>query len=122
MRRRCAPPVAAWFSRVARDELFVGVVVLGEIRRGIERLRLRDTTSAENLDDWLETIVERFGRRIIPVDRPIADRWGRLSPRAPIADADGLIAATALHFDLVVGTRNLRDFERVPGFMLYRAT
>ena len=109
---RCDPCVAAWFRGVPEDELFLSVLVIGELRYGAERIRARDPRQYAALDKWLILAVDRFANRTMAVDRQVAEQWGRLVARATIATIDGLIAATALAHGLIVVTRNLRDFAR----------
>jgi toxin FitB len=106
------PQLVAWTTQVPLREMFVPVIVLGEVRRGIEGVRRRDVTQAEALEAWLARVGESFVDRILPVTREIAERWGRLSTPDPIATADGIIAATALVHDLTLVTRNTRDVTR----------
>lgn len=85
---------------------------LGEIRRGIESLPEGDRKS--RLADWLEVELPAFfGERVLPVDERVADRWGRLVSQTgrPVLAIDSLLAATALHHDLTLVTRNVRDFS-----------
>lgn len=111
-RERCAPHVAAWFAAVAPEELWVSVLALGEIRRGIELLRKRDPSSAHALDRWLAGLETHYADRLLPVTAAIADRWGRLSPDQPLPVTDGLLAATAWEHKLTLVTRNVGDFMR----------
>lgn len=104
--------VRAWFDDAREDDLFTSVLVLGEIRRGIESIRRRDVPSAMALEQWLERISIDFAERVLPVDARVADRWGCLNVPDPIPTVDGLLAATALVHDLVLVTRNVRDVER----------
>lgn len=104
--------IRAWFADAREDELFTSVLVLGEIRRGIESIRRRDLPSAIALDQWLTRLATDFADRVLPVDARVADRWGGLNVPDPIPTVDGLLAATALVHDLVLVTRNLRDVER----------
>lgn len=110
--RRSNPHVAAWFRRVGDDELFLSVLVVGEIRQGIERLRPRDPRGARSIERWLDEILQSFGDRILPVDDRVAQNWGRLnSPRAlPVIDS--LLAATAQTHGLTLVSRNTKDIER----------
>jgi hypothetical protein len=101
--------VRAWFANAQAEELYTSVLVLGELRRGIESLRRRDPTSAVALEQWLGRLVEGFADRILPVDAAVADRWGALNVPDPVPTVDGLLAATALVHDLVLVTRNVRD-------------
>ena len=104
--------VRAWFADTREDELFTSVLVLGEVRRGIESIRRRDPTAAMALEQWLARLVTTFSDRVLPIDAPVADRWGALNVPDPIPTVDGLLAATALAHDLVLVTRNTRDVER----------
>lgn len=109
---RTHPGVRAWFAGSPEEELFTSVLVLGEIRRGIESIRRRDAPSALALEQWLLRLSETFSDRILPVDTVIADRWGVLNVPDPVPTVDGLLAATALVHDLTLVTRNVRDVER----------
>ena len=104
--------VRSWFAQAADVEVFTSVLVLGEIRRGIESIRRRDVTGALALDQWLQRLTETFADRVLPVDAAVADRWGVLNVPDPVPTVDGLLAATALVYDLTLVTRNVRDIER----------
>ncbi|HVA77921.1 MAG TPA: type II toxin-antitoxin system VapC family toxin [Candidatus Binataceae bacterium] len=110
--RRCDPRVAAWYGRVQDDELFLSVLVIGEIRQGIERLRARDLRRARALEDWLDELLAGFGERILKIDDRVAQAWGRLCARGNFPVVDTLMAATAQTHGLTLVTRNLRDIER----------
>ena len=101
--------IRAWFAEASEDELFTSVLVLGEIRRGIESIRRRDTPSALALEQWLDRLTADFGERVLPIDARVADRWGRLNVPDQVPTVDGLLAATALVHDLVLVTRNVPD-------------
>lgn len=101
--------VRSWFAGIADDEIFLSVVTLGEIRRGIESIRRRDQDAAAALDGWLSRLVAWHGDRILAIDRPIADEWGRLNVPDPQPVVDGLLVATAKVTGLTVATRNTRD-------------
>ncbi len=109
---RGVPAVRHWFEAHPDDEHFISVLVLGEVRCGIESKRRRDPKAAAVLDAWLARIEMEFATRILPVDAAVADRWGRLNVPDPIAAVDGLLAATALVHDLVLVTRNVADVAR----------
>lgn len=109
---KASPQVLAWYRETDESELYLSVLVVGEIRFGIEKMRLRDPASAQILDRWLRQVEVGFGDRILPVNREIADIWGRLSPLARPSTVDGLLATTAIHHDLVLVTRNIRDIAR----------
>ncbi len=102
--------VRAWFGRHVADELWISVLVVGELRRGVELIRRRgDEPAADNLDRWLTSIVDDFGDRVLPIHAAIADRWGRLNVLNPLPAIDGFLAATALEQDLTLVTRNVAD-------------
>ena len=108
---RCDPRVAAWYARAADSDLFLSVLVTGEIRKGIERARPRDNRKAATLERWLREVERAFGDRILPVDARVADIWGAMSAIRPIPVVDGLLAATARRFDLTLPTRNTADVD-----------
>ena len=105
------PNVVAWFSGVADGDLCLSVLVVGEIRRGIESVRRRDGAKASALDQWLTRLVRDHGERILPVDRAVAEEWGRLSAARSVSVVDTLLAATARVHGLTLVTRNVRDVE-----------
>ena len=110
--RRCDAAVAEWYAGVAEGELYLSVLVLGEIRKGAELARRRrDYAQADALESWLQTVAERFAERILPVDAATALTWGRLTALRPLPVIDGLLAATALTQDMILATRNLADFQ-----------
>ena len=109
---RCNPHVRAWLEGQDDGALFVSVLVLAEIRDGIERLRPRDPAQAVRLERWLLQTQTHFGSRVLPVTSAIADRWGRLHLPQPLPDFDRLIAATAIEHGLDLVTRNVSDFAR----------
>jgi len=111
-RKRPAPAVIRWFESVRSDELFLSVLVVGELRRGVELLRRKDGPAAELIDGWLDELSTRFRDRILPVSSAVADRWGRLGVHDPLPAVDALMAATAHVHGLTLVTRNVGDFER----------
>ena len=113
---RCDENVARWYSQVGETEIFISVITLGEIRKGIEQLRQRgDTEQTAMLERWLHQVRERFSDRIQPITSNIADTWGRISSIRSIPVSDGLMAATAIYHDLTLATRNLRGRRRPRG-------
>jgi predicted nucleic acid-binding protein len=110
--RRANAKVRAWVQSVDDVALYLSVLVLGELRQGVERLRRRDPVAAANLDRWLHELSQSHADRILPVDAAVADRWGRLNVPDPISAVDGLLAATALVHSLTLVTRNVRHVQR----------
>ena len=104
--------VRDWFRSVDDDAVYLSVLVLGELRQGIERLRRRDPAAAAMLDRWLHELVQRHADRTLPVDGAVADQWGRINVPDSIPTVDGLLAATALVHSLTLVTRNVRDVRR----------
>jgi predicted nucleic acid-binding protein len=117
-RKRPDPGVVAWLERTPEKRLFLSVLVLGEIRKGIAKLN--DTTKQGALFSWLEgELTPRFAERLLGVDVDTALIWGRLSGERerrgePLPVVDTLLAATALRHNLTLVTRNARDFGRYP--------
>ena len=109
-RRQRDPGVVAWIARQQHDDLFLSVVSIGEIERGIARRRAADPVFAGELAAWLDRLLRLHGERQLAVDLAIARRWGQLSAALGHDSADLLIAATALEHGLTVVTRNLRHF------------
>jgi toxin FitB len=106
------PNVLAWHHAHAQTEVFLSVLVLGELRQGVERLRPRDSTQAEALDPWISGLVRAYSDRILPVSVEVADAWGRLNASVGPPTVDGLLAATALVHRLTLVTRNAADVAR----------
>jgi predicted nucleic acid-binding protein len=103
--------VTTWFADVAEEKIFLSVLTIGEIRRGIENVRRRDPNSAAALDRWLDLVSEAHGDRIVPIDRAITEEWGRMNVPDPLPVVDGLLAATARVLGLTLVTRNIADVE-----------
>jgi toxin FitB len=103
--------VTAWFADVAEEEIFLSVLTIGEIRRGVESVRRRDPDSAAALDRWLTLVSETHSDRVVPVDRTITEEWGRMNVPDPLPVVDGLLAATARVLGLTLVTRNIADVE-----------
>jgi predicted nucleic acid-binding protein len=103
--------VAAWAEASDRRTWYLSVLTLGEIRKGIEKLRPRDAARAAAFDLWLRALHRQFGRRLVEIDAQVAEEWGRLNAGDPRPTVDSLIAASALVHGLTVVTRNTADFE-----------
>lgn len=104
--------VRRWFDDVRSDELFLSVLVLGEVRQGVERLKRRDQAQAAVFEAWLDGLAASYRERLLPVGLEVVDTWGRLNAGGPLPVIDGLLAATALVHGLTLVTRNTRDVER----------
>lgn len=94
--------------------LYLSVLVVGEIRRGVERLRHRDPTQASAYEMWLARLKSEFHDRTVPITPEIAEEWGRLNAQRPLPVVDGLLAATACNLGWALVTRNAKDFEGTP--------
>jgi predicted nucleic acid-binding protein len=104
------PKVVAWYEAMDPDSLCISALVIGEIRAGVERLRLRHAERAAAFERQLVLVIDLFSDRILGVDRRVAEQWGRLNARHRRPAIDALIAATAIVHRMVVVTRNVRDF------------
>jgi predicted nucleic acid-binding protein len=105
--------VLAWHQANARSDAYVSVLVLGEIRQGIERIRPRDVAQAEALERWLDRLVVTYRNRVLSVTADVAQEWGRMGATAqPPPAIDGLMSATAKVHRLVLVTRNVGDVTR----------
>jgi predicted nucleic acid-binding protein len=106
--------VLAWLDAIDEDRTFISVASIAELRRGIALMD--DGRRREALAAWLAVdLPERFSGRILPVDATIAARWGDLMAQArqsgfALSGMDGFFAATALAHELVLATRNTKDF------------
>ncbi len=111
-RERGHAGVVRWAASVDPQELHTSVLVIGEIRRGIELKRRADVAQAAALTVWLDKLRAALGARILPIDERIAEVWGGLGVPNPVPAIDGLIAATAIVHGLTVVTRNVADLAR----------
>lgn len=108
--RRRNRNVVQWIAQAPAEDMFVSVLTVGEIERGIERERRTDPAFSENLLIWLDLMLRVYEGRILPVTVGVARRWGRLSFQIGNKGLDLAIAATALEHGLTVATRNVSDF------------
>src|SRR5467141_5313059 len=114
VRLKPEPSVMAWMQAAEETLLYLSVLTLGEIRKGLASLPQGKRRT--HLEAWLEVELQaRFSGRILPIDAAVADRWGFLAAEAkrkgkPLSIIDGLLAATALHHNLTVVSRNASDF------------
>jgi len=109
------PRVMAWIETAEEASLYLSVLTLGEIRKGLAALPQGKRRS--RIETWLEMELQaRFAGRILSIDAAVADRWGLLAANArikgkPLSAIDGLLAATAIHHNLTVVSRNVGDFK-----------
>lgn len=94
------------------EDLYLSVLTLGEVRRGIDLLRRRDPAQAEIYEVWLVTVLRDYGDRVLPVDAEAAEEWGRMKVPDPVSIVDGLMAATARVRNMTFVTRNTADVAR----------
>ena len=109
------PGVRAFFKQAIADEarLFISVVTVGELRRGVEAIRHRgDVRQANQLEKWLVALLTEYQDHMLDIDPDIAQLWGRLRVPHPENALDKQIAATALIYELTVVTRNRKDFVK----------
>ena len=104
---RSDPNVARWVARTRATEMGTSVLVLAEIRHGIELLRRRDPEQAKSYDRWFSQMRAELADRVLPVDEPIADAWALFGIPNPLPVIDALLAATAIVHDLTLVTRNV---------------
>ena len=102
----------AWIGTVAPNALYTSVLVIGELRRGIEGVRRRDNRQAKAYESWLEHVRLAFAGRILDIDERIAEEWGRLNVPDPLPAIDGLLAATSKVHGFTFVTRNVADISR----------
>ena len=117
-RSRADVGVMRWLDSVETDELYISVLVIGEIRQGIEGLRRRDPVQAGRLESWLAGLRRGYADRILPVDLEAAEEWGRMNVPDPISTRDGLMAATAKVRNMTFVTRNTSDVARTGARLL----
>ena len=111
--------VIAWLDAQDEASLFISVITLGEIEKGILKLRATDAHRSQKLTAWLGLVEQRFSGRILPLDSASLHVWAQLSANAELAGTplpvmDGLIMATAQCHGLTVVTRNVQDFAHYP--------
>ncbi len=110
--QRADANVRTWFEGLDDDRLYLSVLTIGELRRGVESIRRRDPRAAAALDAWVMQILALHADRVVPVDALVAEEWGRLNVPDPLPVVDGLLAATAKVHGMTLVTRNLRDVRR----------
>lgn len=112
------PGVVRWMTNARAEELYLSVITIGEVAKGIGKQRrvgtVEATSRADALEAWLDGLLVAYSDRILAVDVPVASRWGRLCDEHPEHPTDMLLAATALQHGLAMATRNVDHF-RVEG-------
>ena len=122
VRAKPEPRVLEWMEAADESLLYLSVLTLGEIRKGVAGLP--QSRRRTRLEAWLEVELQaRFAERILPIDALIADRWGQLAAEAKrtgisMSAIDGLLAATALHHNLTIVSRNVSDFANAQAQVL----
>ena len=110
--------VKRWISSVPVEDLYLSVLTLGEVRRGIALLERRDPVQAEVYEAWLATVLRDYADRIIPIDAGAAEEWGSMNASGPVPVVDGLMAATARVRNMTLVTRNTSDVARTGARLL----
>ncbi len=111
--------VIAWLDEQDETSLFISVISLGEIEKGILKLRASDPHRSQKLTAWLGKLEQRFAGRILPLDAAALHVWAQIAAHAELAGQpmpvmDGLLIATAQCHGLTVVTRNVQDFTQYP--------
>ena len=114
-----APKVIAWLDEQDEESLYLSVISLGEIEKGILKLRRRSPARSQKLTAWLGKVEQRFAGRILPLDAAALHVWAQIAAHAelagqPLPVMDGLLMATAQCHGLTVVTRNVQDFAPYP--------
>jgi len=111
-RSDCNARVWSWYEATPLEEIYLSVLVLGEMRKGVEMKRKADPASAAALERWLREVARTHRARVLSISVEISEVWGRMTADSPLPVVDGLLAATARYYGLTVVTRNERDFQR----------
>jgi predicted nucleic acid-binding protein len=114
-----APKVIDWLDEQDETSLFISAITLGEIEKGILKLRTSDLRRSQKLTAWLGKVEQRFAERILPLDTAALHVWAQITAHSelsgqPLAVIDGLLMATAQCHGLTVVTRNVQDFTAYP--------
>ena len=106
--------VIDWLNSTSTEQLYLSVITIGEVRKGLTKLP--DSKRKDLLTNWLNSLLEDYQNRIYPIDLTVAENWGVIQGKAekkgtPMSSIDSLISAIAYTHNLVLVTRNVRDFE-----------
>lgn len=110
--------VERWYDATADIDMHLSVMTIGEFRKGLARLRRRDPDRARELALWLDRLLAPYESRVLPITPEIANVWGELNDPDPLPIIDAFIAATAIVHDMVLVTRNVKDFQRTGARLL----
>lgn len=110
-RERADPNVIRWVNQTPAADIGTSVLVLAEIRRGIELKRRSDPLQAKSLYRWFSQMRTRLAERVLPIDETVAETWALLGIPNPLPLVDSLLAATAKVHGLTLVTRNIADIE-----------
>ena len=105
------PSVQEWWSETDIQTVYISVLVLGEIRQGIERLRIKDPQRTGEIGHWMQLVTRLLGARVLIVNQQIADIWGRMGIKRTLPLVDSVLAAAALAHDPTLVTRNTKDIQ-----------
>jgi len=109
--KKTHPSVQEWWSETDIQTVYISVLVLGEIRQGVERLRIKDPQRAGEIEHWMQLITRSLGARVLIVNQQIVEIWGRMGIKRTLPLVDSVLAATALAHDLTLVTRNTKDIH-----------
>ena len=106
--------VIDWINNTPSERLYLSVITIGEVRKGLTKLP--DSKRKDLLMNWSNSLLEDYDNRIYPINLTVAENWGIIQGKAekkgtPMASIDSLIAATAYTYNMVLVTRNIRNFE-----------
>lgn len=107
----CDPKLLKWAQSTASEQHYLSLLTFGEIRKGIEMLRRRSPQQCDAFESWLFRLRQQYRDKLLPISESVVDRWGHLMATRTFSVIDGLLAATALTFDLTLATRNIDDFS-----------
>lgn len=110
-KRKPAPEVLLWIDTAHQKDLFISVLTIGELVRGITQLRRTDPRAADSLGHWCQGIEKIFSNHIVDIDFSTAKIWGEMNSKRPYPVIDSLLAATALVHDMTLVTRNIKDIK-----------
>ena len=109
--RRTHPQVSHWWASTHASQIYLSVLTLGELRIGIEKIRVKDQRQAMHLKVWFDRLILVFADRLLPVDQQTAEIWAEIGVDRTLPVIDSLLAATAIARNLVFVTRNIRDIS-----------